>query len=67
MTYDWGDCMVLKCRGPSGKYGFFGWLATVGSDIALAIVFEILLSICGGLAELVVSFRNYEDLQVDPI
>lgn len=63
ITYVWGDCIKLGCMSAQEKHGILGWLAEVGMDILLAIVFEILLAICGPFSRLLISFRNYEDLQ----
>jgi len=67
MAYVWGDCVEIskyrECRGPDVKHGFLGVLADIGADILLALLFELLYAICGALAQLVVSFRNYELLE----
>jgi len=46
VAYDWGDCINLrnqgKCIYATTKHGFNGWLANVGCNLILALVFLFL-------------------------
>lgn len=59
--YVWGDCAHLGCSDPQVKHGFVGWLAEVGSDVLLAIIFELYFALAKEVAERLASLRHSRD------
>jgi len=71
-AFVWGRCLEpevreraaalgQECRDPQFVHGFSGWLAEVGSDIGLAILFDVALGEAAkAMARGLVSLRNYK-------
>lgn len=72
LIFIWGGCLREEvqrraaqldqdCHDPEFVRGMGGWLAEVGSDIALAILFDVLLGEASKvLARFLIRLRNYE-------
>lgn len=59
-AFVWGDCAHLDCADPQVKHGFWGWVAEVGTDVLLAILFELFFAVGEALAEWLASLRNHK-------
>ncbi|CAE7246796.1 unnamed protein product [Symbiodinium pilosum] len=61
LIYNWGDCLRDNCNNPLHKHGIKGLLADVSVDIALALIFVVLLGeACKALAALLAKLWNFK-------
>eukprot|EP00929_Paragymnodinium_shiwhaense_P040096 TRINITY_DN2095_c0_g2_i1.p1 TRINITY_DN2095_c0_g2~~TRINITY_DN2095_c0_g2_i1.p1 ORF type:complete len:725 (-),score=117.14 TRINITY_DN2095_c0_g2_i1:284-2458(-) len=60
IVYVWGDCVTMGCKDPAIKHGFAGFLAELGADILLAILFELLHAIGSFVAFKIAFWRNHK-------
>eukprot|EP00929_Paragymnodinium_shiwhaense_P016457 TRINITY_DN124823_c0_g1_i1.p1 TRINITY_DN124823_c0_g1~~TRINITY_DN124823_c0_g1_i1.p1 ORF type:complete len:860 (-),score=160.17 TRINITY_DN124823_c0_g1_i1:232-2745(-) len=58
IIYIWGDCIHLGCTDAQEKHGLLGFLAELGTDILLAILFEVFHALGCSLASFVAEMRN---------
>jgi len=63
LTYIWGDCVNIRCNDPSVKHDFVGFLAEVGTDIAMAIIFELFFAVGHVLSSWISDLRNHALMQ----
>ena len=60
LAFVWGDCVHLDCDHPMHKHGLFGFVCQVGSDITMALTFELLKAVSHAIGGWVASVQNHE-------
>lgn len=59
LTFKWGRCVEDGCHDPQVRFGFWGWLAEVSSDIVQALLWLALMEINKSLGRLCADRRQH--------